>query len=167
MVKNTAGGSKHKSMARKNVNQPPSSRIRVPEEEGEYFAKVTKMLGNGMCHVTVFVDGELLENVICFIRGKFKSRNKKQNFVSVESFLIVGMRQWATNHNQCDLLHVFDSNSISTITSLNTDFASFYQLTLPILHNSSDLSFIHNSHFTHHSQHSDLLLTNDIDLDNI
>ena len=44
MVKNKTGGSRHKKMARKNVNAPVSSKLRLAKEEGEIYAKVTNYL---------------------------------------------------------------------------------------------------------------------------
>ena len=77
MVKNTQGGSKHKSQARKNANPSVSNNIRYPQEDGECFAKVVKMLGNGMCSVNLVYKDQLYPDVICHIRGKFRSKNKK------------------------------------------------------------------------------------------
>jgi len=51
MVKNKTGGSRHKKQARKNVNAPVSTRLRIPKEEGEILAKVMKLFGNGMAEV--------------------------------------------------------------------------------------------------------------------
>ena len=81
MVRNTQGGSKHKSQARKNANPSVSNNIRYPQEDGECFAKVVKMLGNGMCSVNLVYKDQLYPDVICHIRGKFRSKNKKNNFI--------------------------------------------------------------------------------------
>ena len=129
MVKNTAGGSKHKSMARKNMSSGGGGKLRLPEEEGEYFAKVTRMLGNGMCSVVVWKDNVQLTDVTCFIRGKFRSRNKKQNFVATESFILVGLRDWSSSHDKCDLLHVYDDSQLQQLSSnsfLFKDFSSSF-----------------------------------------
>ena len=74
MVKNTQGGSKHKSQARKaqfvkHVDVEPSG----PYEK---YAKVTKMYGNGMCQVETQDDKKSL---LCHIRGKFRGRHEKNN----------------------------------------------------------------------------------------
>ena len=78
MVKNTTGGSKAKGQARKLVadKSKASKFLRVIQEEGEVYAKVEKLLGNGMCHVLC------LDKVtrLCFIRGKFRGRGKKDNW---------------------------------------------------------------------------------------
>ena len=52
MVKNKTGGNKGKSMGRKHVTSNSyNSALRKAQEEGEIYASVTKMLGNGMCYV--------------------------------------------------------------------------------------------------------------------
>ena len=51
MVRNTHGGSGHKKFARKHTTGAKgSSKLRTSENDGEIFAVVTKMLGNGMFH---------------------------------------------------------------------------------------------------------------------
>ena len=51
MVRNTTGGSKHKSQARKNVapRGGASNALRLAQEEGECYAQVEKMLGGSNC----------------------------------------------------------------------------------------------------------------------
>ena len=73
MVKNKKGGKKTKSMGRKFVGMP-LKKLRVIEEEGETYAAVIKMLGNGMAEVQD-LNGTLY---ICIIRQKFKGRGKKR-----------------------------------------------------------------------------------------
>ena len=67
MVKNTTGGSKHKGQARKLVNAPVSNKIQYSQDDDECYAIVSKMLGNGMCHVNVLKNNDILENIICHI----------------------------------------------------------------------------------------------------
>ena len=147
MVKNTAGGSKHKSMARKNMSSGGGGKLRLPEEEGEYFAKVSRMLGNGMCSVVVWKDNLQLTDVTCFIRGKFRSRNKKQNFVATESFILVGLRDWSSSDDKCDLLHVYDDSQLQQLSSnsfLFKDFSSSFNNN----NNNNDSQLIFTNHST-------------------
>lgn len=111
MVKNTHGGSKHKSQARKaqfvkHVEVEPSS----PHEK---YAKVTKMYGNGMCQVET-QDEKL--SLLCHIRGKFRGKNKKHNNIVTNSTVIVGLREWESTVKNCDLISVINS---PVITELN------------------------------------------------
>ena len=39
------------------------------------------MSGNGMCRVDIAHHNSILSDICCHIRGKFRSRNKKQNLV--------------------------------------------------------------------------------------
>lgn len=180
MVKNTAGGSKHKSMARKNANSGGSTKIHMPEEDGECFAKVTKMLGNGMCEVTLQNGDEFIENVVCFIRGKFRSKNKRHNLVSNDSFLIVGLRTWSSNSKQCDLIHVFDNSILNSLLN-HIPFKTFHNHFHSNLH-SNDFIFSNTTHTTpqllqhqhhdldhhqHHDHDHDHDLDHDLDLDAI
>lgn len=102
MVKNTKGGSKGKSIARKSVVHEHASRDPEPSNEFEFIAKVDKMLGNGMCHVIDVIDRT---QYLCYIRGKFRGRQKSHNMVGTSSFVLVGKRPWQSDDKrECDLL---------------------------------------------------------------
>ena len=142
MVKNTTGGSKHKGMARKLVNAPVSNKIRFSEDEDECYAKVVKMLGNGMCHVNLLHKEVMHNNVVCHIRGKFRSRNKKANFVATGGTILVGLRSWTSKIDACDLLCVYNDNQLS---SLNLPY-----------------SFNNDTHTDTHNHHDDISFDNNI-----
>lgn len=122
MVKNTTGGSKHKGLARKLVNAPVNDKVRLSEDECECYGKVTKMLGNGMCHVNLVYKDSLYENVVCHIRGKFRNRNKRSNLVSNGDTLLVGIRDWESNIDNCDLLFIYNENHIKNISLPSFNF---------------------------------------------
>lgn len=126
MVKNTHGGSKHKGLARKLVNAPISAKPRLSECDDECYALVTKMLGNGMCHVNLSHKGNIIQNVVCHIRGKFRERNKKNNLVQIANFVLVGLRTWDSTIKHCDLMFTFSNSHIHSIPfdlqSLNIDY---------------------------------------------
>jgi len=166
MVKNTGGGSKHKSMARKNMAgaAAPGAPLRLPQEEGECFAKVCKMLGNGMCSVIVWNDNAQMQDVTCFIRGKFRSRNKKQNFVAPESFILVGLRDWSSSHDKCDLLHLYDDHSIQQLSSNSFLFRDFYY-SFQNNHNHNDHQLLFNNQQPHQQPHQQPTTHLDLDLD--
>ena len=115
MVKNT-GGCKTKGLARKLVNAPVNNKLRLPEDECECYAKVLKMLGNGMCHVNLVYKDNLFQNVICHIRGKFRNRNKRSNLVSNGDTLLVGIRDWESNIENCDLLFIYNIQLINLLS---------------------------------------------------
>ncbi len=124
MVKNTQGGSKHKGLARKLVNAP-TAKPRLSECDDECYAVVTKMLGNGMCHVDLSYQSNIIRNVVCHIRGKFRGRNKKNNIVQTNNFVLVGLRTWDSTIKHCDLMFTF---SDSHIHSIPFDFNSLLSL---------------------------------------
>jgi translation initiation factor 1A len=109
MVKNTAGGNKAKGQARKFVTVKPKNILRAASSDLELYAKIQNILGNGMCYVLCS------DNVVrlCHIRGKFRGRGKKDNFVKNNSFILVGLREWEvdntnnTKMQNCDLLEVY------------------------------------------------------------
>jgi translation initiation factor IF-1 len=116
MVKNTTGG-KHKNQARKLLNST-NSRVPLSQDENECYALNTKMSGNGMCRVDVAYKNTILKDVCCHIRGKFRHKNKKHNFVNVNSILLVGLREWASDKKQCDLLFVYSDHDINSLPTL-------------------------------------------------
>jgi len=117
MVKNTHGGSGHKKFARKhNAGGSKSNKLRISEDEGEIYAIVTKMLGNGMFHCYC-IDGVIR---LGHIRGKFTGRGKRDNMVEGGKWVLIGLREWDVPSEksavvssgkqkiqQCDLLEVY------------------------------------------------------------
>ena len=135
MVKNTHGGSKHKSQARKDTQQSNIQNNIEPNGPLERWAHVTKLFGNGMCQVITHDDSPL--TLTCHIRGKFRGKNKKHNNLSLNSIIIIGLRDWETQLKNCDLIAISNSfHHSNDHNDLNTD------------------SF----HFSHHQDDSNLLL---------
>ena len=111
MVRNDAGGNKGKGLARKHVNASKggaSKQLRVATDEAEKYAVVSKMLGNGMCYVSL-LDGSV-GNTLCIIRNKFKGRGKRDNILDSGSWVLVGLREWASKQDTCDLLEVYNDS---------------------------------------------------------
>jgi initiation factor 1A len=133
MVKNTTGGNKHKGQARKFVNVRPSHKLRISEEEGEIYGQVTKLLGNGMCHINT-LDGT---KMLCMIRGKFRGRGKRDNTLKTGTWVLVGTREWeekkeitskSTQMNKCDLLEVYsDLDKEKLKSTVNINWRSFVE----------------------------------------
>lgn len=112
MVKNDTGGNKGKGLARKHVNAAKggtSKQLRVAVDEAEKYAIVSKMLGNGMCYVRL-LDGSGGSDRLCIIRNKFKGRGKRDNILDQGSWVLVGMREWSSKQDTCDLLEVYNAN---------------------------------------------------------
>jgi len=115
MVKNKTGGSRHKKQARKNVNAPSSTRLRVPKLEGEILAKVLTLFGNGMAEVLC----EDKVKRLLIIRKRFKGRNKRDNSIEVNKVLLVGRRLWEVvnpkKKQKVDLLYVYSDSQIGDL----------------------------------------------------
>ena len=110
MVRNKVGGNKSKKMGRKYLNAPQTRALRMSREDAEMYAVVDTMYGHGMCNV-VCLDGK---ERLCIIRRKFKGRGKRDNMISLGSWLLVGIREWEVIREgkkpKCDLLEVYNDN---------------------------------------------------------
>lgn len=119
MVKNITGGSGHKGQARKytTTNNSNSNNTRLALEEGELYAQVTKNMGNGMCHV-ICQDEKIR---LCFIRGKFRGRGKRDNTISMGKWVLIGTREYESERKDklenCDLLEVYQDQDKSKLIS--------------------------------------------------
>jgi hypothetical protein len=112
MVKNTKGGNKGKSMARKLITAPTSSSIRLPQSPLELFAIVTKHFGT-ICEVTTH-DNKLFK---CIIRGKFRGRNKRNSLIELGKIVLIGLREWeAPNFLHTDLLEIYEHSDIHSLS---------------------------------------------------
>ena len=128
MVKNTTGGSKSKGFARKNmVKQATQLRI---AEEGEIYAQAVKIMGGSICRVMDLYGVEMT----CHIRGKFRGRGKRDNFIGSGTWLLVGLRHWDGANDlvpgklkECDLVEVYSDTEKSRLknTELSVDWSRF------------------------------------------
>ncbi len=111
MVKN-AGGKNSKKMGRKFVSAPMNKNVRLALEEGEIYASVTKMLGNGMFNATCTEGRERL----VVMGGKFRGRSKRDNTVKIGSWVIIGERDFESCAKpKHDLLEVYTDNEIQQL----------------------------------------------------
>lgn len=114
MVRNTKGGTGTKGLARKHQNNNSSiGKSRLPSCELEIIAICTKMLGNGMCQITTSTN----LNLLCHIRNKFRGQHKRQNSISVLSFVLIGLREWETVPKNCDILYIYDDREVESLNS--------------------------------------------------
>ena len=114
MVKNTIGGKKSKAFSRKD-SYVPSNELRLPKDDLECFAKVTKMLGHSMCHVTLLHNNLSL---IAHIRAKMSGKNKRLFTIQPNDFLIVGLRHWESSPKNCDVIHIYSHLDFNILSSL-------------------------------------------------
>jgi translation initiation factor 1A len=129
MVKNTKGGSGHKSQARKYETSAKQTNLktRFSEDEYEHYAQVVATLGNGMCHV-MCKDGK---KRLCIIRGKFRGRGKRDNIICNGKWVLVGGRDFEASKSgegkdleKCDLLEVYSDLDKERLKTLG-GFADF------------------------------------------
>ena len=96
MPKNTKGGSGHKSLASKDCyTAKANAKTRISVDEYELYGQVKSMTGNGMC--IVFCQDSKFR--LCIIRGKFKGKGKRDNIIVAGSWVLVGLREFETEHD--------------------------------------------------------------------
>jgi len=115
MVKNTTGGTKTKGLARKHQGTNNRGQLRIPQDDLEKVAYVSKMLGNGMCQVYI---NDHNEPLIAHIRKKFSGRHKRSNLIATGTGLLIGLRDWENPWKNCDVINVYDHNDITNILNL-------------------------------------------------
>lgn len=121
--KNSTGGNKYKGLARKNLTKRESA-LRVSQEEGEIYAQIVKIMG-GCIASAIDIDGNPLR---AHIRGKFRGRGKRDNFITANTWVLVGLHSWQSDKcnlgeiRDCDILEVYNEmdktrlkNSINSI----------------------------------------------------
>jgi translation initiation factor 1A len=121
MVKNTTGGSKAKGQARKVGGGGQTHKLRVSQDELEVYSVAVRAYGNAMFEVLG------VDNIkrLCHIRGKFKGRGKRDNFISVGTYLLVGLREWESQDAliaqkklpNCDLIVVYSDQDKDRLKS--------------------------------------------------
>lgn len=127
MVRNTGGGNKAKGQGRKFMNDNKPKALRVSEDPLEVYARVSKNFGNGMVEV------DCIDHVVrlCHIRGKFRGRSKKDNFIGLGSWVLVGLREYESRGDKnkkenCDLLEVYsDFDKEKLKNSVNVNWSTF------------------------------------------
>lgn len=114
MVKNIKGGKGSKGFARKLMNTPVKTSVRVPENPLEVIAIVNKFYGN-MCDVST-VDAKTYK---CMIRKKFTGRSMHSSMISAGCIIMIGLRDYeAPNYKTCDLLEVYDQNDVRILANM-------------------------------------------------
>lgn len=96
MPKNVKGGSGHRSAASKDCyTAKANAKTRISVDEYELYGQVKSMTGNGMC--IVFCQDSKFR--LCIIRGKFKGKGKRDNIIVAGSWVLVGLREFETEHD--------------------------------------------------------------------
>ena len=107
MVKNTKGGKNAKKFGRKFSNQGGPTILRMSKDPAEVYAGCSKIYGGANIEVKC-VDGV---DRLCIMRNKFRGRGKRDNVITVGTWLLVGLRDFETvkegKRENCDLLEVY------------------------------------------------------------
>jgi translation initiation factor IF-1 len=103
MVRNITGGNSSKGLARKDQVKG-SSHIQLSTDPLEQYACVTKAFGNGM--VEIFTNDNV--RLIGHIRNKFRGKQKRNNLITVNSLVLVGLRDYEKPPKNCDILTIYD-----------------------------------------------------------
>lgn len=115
MVRNVGGGNRSKAFARKNLVAKERG-LTTSSCEDELYVRVTKMSGGAICLAST-LDGK---EVQCHIRGKFRGRGKRDNFIQVGTWLLVGRRTWIASGDQCDVICVYDDHDKARLRNMVT-----------------------------------------------
>lgn len=101
MVKNTTGGKKAKQGGRKTFT---SNKTILSTNEFEVYGIVVKMMGGKICEV------KCQDNIVrlCHIRGAFSGKNRSSNFIRPGQWVLVGLREWSTEKQHCDLICLYN-----------------------------------------------------------
>ncbi len=140
MVKNSTGGNRAKSQARKLVASVHSQALRLSVDPLEQYACVTKIYGNGRIAVTTVNHLELL----CVIRGKMRGRSKRHNVIILGSIILVGLREWEgpENFKNADVLEVYDAGEVHKLNSIpSTNISNLDKFTVIFNKHKDDLGF--------------------------
>ena len=121
MVKNTTGGKFAKSSARKNLNNNSFTRLKSDEQPLELYAIVIKALGMSLFSVKTHNGLSLTLH----LRGKFTGKNKRNNFLSVGAFVLVGLWEFSSSQLNCDLIEIYNSHDHHFL--LNSKFHYFFR----------------------------------------
>tara|TARA_B100000674_G_scaffold137938_2_gene107619 strand:+ start:2051 stop:2581 length:531 start_codon:yes stop_codon:yes gene_type:complete len=152
MVKNS-GGNKSKRQGRKYVNAPQQRNVRYIKEEGEAYAVVTKLFGGSNCEV-MCMDGQVRH---CIIRNKFRGRDKRDNTITNNVWVLVGIREWETRigkPQKCDLLEVYSQNDKEKIKSnSDNDISHLLSVSDDTTNNyDCDIEFVDDNTSIHHAE---------------
>jgi hypothetical protein len=149
MVKNTIGGKKGKMLANKRSGSGGDKKLRLSLNNDEIYVCVSKVFGGGIFEV-IDNEGTTLK---AHLRGKMKGPNKRHNFVSLFSILLVGKRSDLSDLLNCDILFVYDDHDILSLS------------VLPNLNIANLISFHHNHSMDNSKNNNDLFNIRDNDND--
>jgi translation initiation factor 1A len=107
------GGKKH----RKHKNENISKRDMIWKEDGQSYAVIEKMLGNGRVHLCYFTrdeDNHLKRNqALGIIRGTMR---RKKVWINTEDIVLISIREF--EEGKVDILHKYDYDETKSLQSM-------------------------------------------------
>ena len=122
--------------------------FRPPQEEGELVAILEKNMGNGILQVKV-PGGALL----CHVRKKFGSKERAS--LKLGTWLLVGLREFETTKNHCDLLEIYSDADTQRLLTMDGPWRIF--------ENKEDIDFVDKVE----SEQTEVVIDMDINIDDI
>ena len=114
MSRNTFGGNKTKSFARKLNDDSSSSVLRLPEDTLEVISQVTKILGQG--RIIVNTNLSHIPQMQSMIRNKFRGRSKRNHLIQVGSVILIGLHHWEEpNYKHSDVIHIYSPSDVTQL----------------------------------------------------
>ena len=90
--------------------------VRTSSSENEKYAIVQKRLGNGWLSVKC-IDGVVR---LCNIPKKFSG--KKKEIINVDAWLLVGLREFETKKDKCDVLEIYSPQEVASLKKLDENW---------------------------------------------
>ena len=91
-----------------------------PQNNDQKYAIVTKALGGGNFHVNIITNHQQNFNIIAKTPGSMKFK-KKKNFVAIHSIILIQLRNFNSNDNTADILHVYKNKNKESLLENTSD----------------------------------------------
>ena len=91
--------------------------VRTSSSANEKYAIVHKRLGNGWLSVKC-IDGVIR---LCNIPKKFSG--KKKEIINVDAWLLVGLREFETKKDKCDVLEIYSPQEVASLKKLDENWS--------------------------------------------
>jgi initiation factor 1A len=91
--------------------------VRTSSSANEKYAIVQKRLGNGWLSVKC-IDGVIR---LCNIPKKFSG--KKKEIIHVDAWLLVGLREFETKKDKCDVLEIYSPQEVASLKKLDENWS--------------------------------------------
>jgi len=101
-----------------NYNSKKVPYILPETEKNQAVGRVTNIMGDGRFMVNAFDGKSVLRNVNCSVPGKFKGRNKRRNFITAGSYVLItyGIRTSRDGAKQMgEIIHIYPRQHVKQL----------------------------------------------------